>query len=161
MLSNVVYDSMIRYNANSRLTEAANFRTKAGSFSVQLRSALWLLVGPGGWFNSILSALIMGCTMPSADESMPSMGDLVFDVSVMVVLNDFALYWGHWIQHRSEFLWNNCHSFHHSIGVPATPSTTPLPAPVSVRLSALSAPFDLLLLSATVTVSVYSRSSCV
>ena len=153
MPSNLVYDSLIRYNANSRLSEAADFRAKAGSFSVQLRSALWLLVGPAGWFNSVLSALIMGCTMPSPTESLPSMGDLVLHVAVMVVLNDFALYWGHWIQHRSDFLWTHCHSFHHSIGVPA-PLTVPLSAVVSFTQLVSTCCF-----SQHLSLSVYSRSS--
>jgi len=41
----------------------------------------------------------------------------------MVLLNDLALYFGHRVQHESEFLWKHCHSKHHTITTPSPVST--------------------------------------
>ena len=51
-------------------------------------------------------------------EGLPGWGVGVVKFLGMVVVNDFFLYWGHRVQHESEFLWNNFHYFHHQLTTP-------------------------------------------
>lgn len=92
----------------------------------QIVSATWNLLGPTGLLNAGLSTILLPMiTGWRADEPtpIPSHGIMIAHLIVLEILGDLGLYWGHRIQHESDFLWRKFHSKHHRIGTPTPWST--------------------------------------
>jgi len=115
--------SLISYGKNLRLTDVDETRGRVASFRLQLWTSGLHLMGPAGIVNACLSALLAPQLVPQRGCADLGLMEVVCGVALMVVVNDFALYWGHRVQHESEFLWTRCHHFHHAIGTPSPVST--------------------------------------
>lgn len=120
-----------------RQVQAANnqsnndsFTKKTMSLSFQWRVATHILTGPAAWFGGVAGMFIQQQVVfkhdPSAVErfALPmSAGQFVLQFALLAIVADFLLYWGHRIQHESEFLWKRFHSRHHQLLTP-TPTGT-------------------------------------
>jgi len=122
---------LITYGKHSRFSEIETVRETVAPFGVQLRTSAWHLLGPNGMINGIICALCAPMIICSPDEesscndwtSWPGWGQWACGMTAMVIVNDAALYWGHRIQHESDFLWCHFHKMHHTIGTPSPVST--------------------------------------
>ena len=107
-----------------REAAAIKNRERVADRAEQLRTAAWVLFGPGAILNGGLSMIIMPAIVGEHDASAwPALPQLALHLVLMELLGDFGLYWGHRVQHWSPFLWKHCHSKHHQMGTP-TPMTT-------------------------------------
>ena len=116
----------------SREVEREQTRAKV-SFRTQLTGAAWEMLGPPGVLNAAVAAVLLPWLVNPAEEALPSLSSLLAGWGVMVIVNDFTLYWGHRVQHESDFLWERCHSVHHTIGSP-TPVSTVYIDPIDMTL---------------------------
>lgn len=117
--------SMITYSRNkSRKDCIAATRNRIGGFT-QLKSCIWNMLGPQALFSALINIYLMDYIAPvSADSTPPpSLHIGAIQVVALLVIGDFFLYWGHRVQHMSEFLWKSCHSFHHQLDSPTPVST--------------------------------------
>lgn len=113
--------SYVRGKPRSQEVEA--IRAAVAPLAVQFKTAAWHMAGPNGLLNGLASALILPLVIPNPTTAWPSWWEFVVGMIAMVILNDFALYWGHRAQHESEFLWKNFHHLHHSVTTPSPIST--------------------------------------
>lgn len=122
---------LISYGKTPRLQEIDTLRETVAPFGVQLRTSAMHLLGPNGIVNCIILSMLASQFICSPDEgttcnewaTYPDWVQWACGMAAMVVINDGALYWGHRIQHESDFLWRHCHMKHHSIGIPSPVST--------------------------------------
>mmetsp|Transcript_30462 Transcript_30462/g.59525 ORF Transcript_30462/g.59525 Transcript_30462/m.59525 type:complete len:273 (+) Transcript_30462:13-831(+) len=115
-------DSLITYGAKPRRPALDKTREKV-SLSVQFKVALMNIFGRSFVINSIFSWLLFSNLVGTPADALPALTEFLVQLGVMLVINDFALYWGHRIQHESEYLWKNFHSKHHELDTP-TPFST-------------------------------------
>ncbi len=66
---------------------------------------------------------VMPYFVPAPSSPYPTLASFLFDLTLALVVGDFFLYWGHRVQHESQYLYDNHHSFHHSLVTP-TPAGT-------------------------------------
>lgn len=99
----------------------------------QLAWSLYVTCGPPGILNGAVAALLLpfALTTPTSwtDLTPDSLGDALAQFVLLELIGDFWLYWGHRIQHDSQYLWKHYHSFHHSIGTPTPFSTIYIVSP--------------------------------
>lgn len=117
---------LIRYNNKSHSRKENILLTqKKLSFLTQLYDTALVTLGPSAMINVIVIATLGQRFHPVTNESerFPSLIEFSLHLIVMLLVSDLALYWGHRIQHMNEFLWKNCHSYHHQIDTPTAVST--------------------------------------
>jgi sterol desaturase/sphingolipid hydroxylase (fatty acid hydroxylase superfamily) len=118
---------LIRYNSKSASSRKENVLAtqKKLSFLTQLYDTALVTLGPSGLLNAIVITRIGQRFHPVTDDTanFPPITEFLFQIIVMLLVSDLALYWGHRIQHMNEFLWKNCHSYHHQIDTPTAAST--------------------------------------
>ena len=100
-----------------RATETNRLRKKFG-FWEQFFSASFLLAGPAGLLNCVLLTYIMVFVNGGAKPDESALSKVCLQLLSLKVLDDFFLYWGHRIQHESEFLWR-FHRIHHQVTTPS------------------------------------------
>lgn len=124
LFSGLFNNSLIAYGAKTRQECIQATRSKF-SFMKQFLGSLWVMNGPSVIISIIINTTIMNYMHPitSANIQPPSLKEFTFQVFLLLLINDFFLYWGHRIQHMNEFLWKNFHSFHHQIDTPTAIST--------------------------------------
>ena len=108
------------------MTAIQSNRTTVASFYQQLTASSWILLGPPGWINACLSAVLLPWLIPpSHDGVYPpiAFSKCIIHLVMLQITGDFGLYWGHRIQHMSPFLWKHVHSKHHRIDTPSPVST--------------------------------------
>jgi sterol desaturase/sphingolipid hydroxylase (fatty acid hydroxylase superfamily) len=125
LYSDLFKSAHITYGRASDRLECIKDVHKKICFREQLIGAMMMMFGPGALLNSAIAALVLGYFVPlSPDLDLyPSWQRLLGETVLMLVINDFFLYWGHRIQHESEFLWKNMHYFHHQLGTPTPVGT--------------------------------------
>jgi sterol desaturase/sphingolipid hydroxylase (fatty acid hydroxylase superfamily) len=116
---------LIRYNKTLTRKESVLATQKKLSFMTQLYDTAFVTLGPSALLNILAITRIGQRFHPVTDESetFPPMTEFIFQIILMLLVSDLALYWGHRIQHMNEFLWKNCHSYHHQIDTPTAVST--------------------------------------
>jgi sterol desaturase/sphingolipid hydroxylase (fatty acid hydroxylase superfamily) len=113
---------LITYGGKSRAQDRQESWCKV-AFLTQLKGAATELLGPAGMMNGVAASLLMPLVADAPKAGLPSAWELAFGVVLMALVNDCALYLGHRVQHENDYLWNNCHSVHHTIGSPTPVST--------------------------------------
>jgi sterol desaturase/sphingolipid hydroxylase (fatty acid hydroxylase superfamily) len=83
------------------------------------------IFGPTAIINGVMNAILSSYFFPVSEQTpmLPSLSEFCVHFILLIIVGDFALYWGHRIQHVSKFLWDNCHSYHHKIDTPSALST--------------------------------------
>ena len=108
------------------------------SWSSQLRTSLWTVLGPGALFNACLSAMLLPnlfiISLPNL-PLYPTFINFIITFSLCHVIGDLGLYLGHRLQHENKYLWTHYHSKHHEIETPTTVSTAYI-HPVDMTLQA-------------------------
>lgn len=104
----------VSYGGKTRADALAESRLQI-SRAEQLRAAAWQISGPMAMLGAAAGGLVLPSLMPEATAPWPSLRELAVQLAIMEVAGDFALYWGHRIQHESKYLWENFHSLHHSV----------------------------------------------
>jgi len=96
----------------------------------QLVDVAFTLFGPTALVNALSSAVISSYFFPVGNSTQfhPPLNKFVGDLILLIILGDFALYWGHRVQHMSDILWKYCHSYHHQIDTPSAISTASIDA---------------------------------
>mmetsp|Transcript_31479 Transcript_31479/g.58619 ORF Transcript_31479/g.58619 Transcript_31479/m.58619 type:complete len:292 (-) Transcript_31479:700-1575(-) len=121
-----VQKNLIEYRTskNGRIADIAACQNKR-SFSQQLTDSASLLLGFGAIVNGTTSALLCDYFIPTVkyENPLPCLYGALAHLALMFIVGDFFLYWGHRIQHESEFLWKHFHSYHHQIDTPTAVST--------------------------------------
>lgn len=122
--SNYFDDSLINYGKNGdRKTRISQFAEKI-SFREQMKASLWTMLGPAVLKNGFLGVMVMNFFYPITPETFETkLSTIIMQTVLCIIIGDFFLYWGHRVQHMNEYLWNNFHKYHHSIGTP-TPINT-------------------------------------
>ena len=118
-----------------RRTKIEEDRRKVASLSEQIKSSAWALLGPNAFVNGALSAILLPACAGYTHEHLPSAMAMMWHLLLMELIGDLGLYWGHRIQHESDYLWRKFHSKHHSIGTPTAASTVYID-PVDATLQA-------------------------
>lgn len=119
--------SMISYgvfSSKSHRRRSSLLVHKEPSFAEQLSGSLWTTAGPAAISNAMLAAFLMPYVIPGPYPTLPNLSwlELVCQILAFLIANDFLLYWGHRIQHESDYLWQ-FHAEHHRISTPR-PLTT-------------------------------------
>lgn len=104
-------------------------------FTRQLREASWTILGVPMWINTLIASLLFPFIMSQPARVLPTLWELCCTFPVLYLLGDFFLYWGHRVQHESEWLWNNSHYYHHQVTTPS-PITTAFIHPIDATLQA-------------------------
>lgn len=118
--------SFISYSKDKPRSVALKVTQSKVSFAVQLRYCFWTMVGPSQLFNGVVSAVISNYVFPfdeNKDPIVPTLAHFLFQLTTLLLVGDFGLYWGHRIQHQIPYLWKNFHSLHHTIDTPSCVST--------------------------------------
>lgn len=117
--------SLIDYGAGKKRRDFIEKTREKASFDLQLRYCLWTMLGPTAIVNALLNAVISDVIFPVNESTpiAPSLLQAVVQLIALLYIGDLGLYWGHRIQHMSEFLWVKCHSLHHTIDTPTPVST--------------------------------------
>lgn len=91
----------------------------------QFYDVLWTLIGPTAFLNAVVNALLSSYFFPITKDTpwFPTATEFFIHLLLLTIIGDFALYWGHRIQHMNKFLWDHCHSYHHTIDTPTALST--------------------------------------
>lgn len=109
----------VQWGKEDRQTKIDEYRTSIAPKYAQMRGALWVLCGPGGMFNVLLAGQLMPLVLRRPTTMLPvSVGQFVLESFLLHFVDDFFLYWGHRLQHENQWLWDNCHSFHHAVRTP-------------------------------------------
>ena len=106
--------STVSYGGKARAEALAESRLRI-SWSNQLRGAAWQISGPMAMLGAAAGGLVLPVIMPEAPTPWPSLSELAVQLAIMELAGDFALYWGHRIQHESKYLWDNFHALHHTV----------------------------------------------
>jgi sterol desaturase/sphingolipid hydroxylase (fatty acid hydroxylase superfamily) len=129
---------VVLWNAFERATYGGKQRKEVQeSYAGQLSKAAWEISGPSAVVNAAISTLIMSARAPGVASSLgelswaalasgalwPDVQTFVLQFVLLFVLGDLGLYVGHRALHDNEWLWNNCHTFHHSVHTPTAAST--------------------------------------
>ena len=104
----------VSYGGTSRAQALAEARYKV-SWTKQLCAAAWQISGPMAMLGSAAGACVLPWLVPYPSKTLPGPWEFICQMAVMEVAGDFALYWGHRIQHESSYLWENFHSHHHTV----------------------------------------------
>ncbi len=104
----------VRYGGNARAESLAESRLLI-SWSDQLRGAAWQICGPMAMLGAATGGLVLPLIMPEVSATWPSLRELAVQLVIMELAGDFALYWGHRIQHESKYMWDNFHALHHTV----------------------------------------------
>ena len=113
--------SLIAYGGGAtRPAKLAQTQAKPGvDLGAQLRSALAIMFGPGALLNGAICALLLRAIVAPPTTATPAALAFFCDLLVMSVVGDFALYWGHRVQHEVPFLWERFHALHHELETPS------------------------------------------
>lgn len=124
LASGLCNNCLIAYGAKSRPDSISSTRARI-SFFEQLRGCVWILCGPTVLLSMLVNAHLMHLLRPMSipTEAPPAIVPFILQVLLMLIINDFVLYWGHRIQHMNEFLWRRCHWYHHQLDTPTAVST--------------------------------------
>jgi len=112
----------VEWSSISRAQALTDTRSKI-TFGEQVRGAAVQICGPMAMVGASLSALAMPRLLPAPTERWPEWYAVAIGLLVMELVGDFALYWGHRVQHESNFLWRNFHRHHHQTHTPSPIST--------------------------------------
>mgnify|MGYP003385398534 CR=1 FL=1 len=125
LYSDIFKSSRITYGSAKDRLECIKGVHKKICFRDQFFGAMMMMFGPGAIGNGVMASLILGYCVPLEPELdlYPAWKIVLWEAAVMLVINDFFLYWGHRVQHESEFLWKNLHYFHHQLGTPTPVGT--------------------------------------
>eukprot|EP00040_Diaphanoeca_grandis_P017392 m.90563 g.90563 ORF g.90563 m.90563 type:complete len:297 (-) comp26410_c0_seq1:112-1002(-) len=102
----------------SRNEDIAATRAKF-PLDTQFKEALSVFTG----VNGLVSILGLATVFPMFLErpSTPFPGSflfVLFQIELLLYIDDFFLYWGHRVQHEVEFLWKRLHYYHHQVRTP-------------------------------------------
>lgn len=109
----IVYgDSESREENRRKTHEKVPWRT-------QLFGTMATVMGPANIVMTVLNRCSLGNLYGVPEDPLPAISAFAFDFVMMSLVGDFFLYWGHRVQHEVKFLWDNFHSYHHSVGTPS------------------------------------------
>jgi sterol desaturase/sphingolipid hydroxylase (fatty acid hydroxylase superfamily) len=114
---------LIEYGNQKSRADAIDETRSQVPFATQLKGAVVQIAGPMALLGAGGASLLLPHLLPTATEPWPSLREFGWQLVVMELVGDFGLYWGHRIQHESEYLWEHFHSKHHSVGTPSPVST--------------------------------------
>eukprot|EP01047_Picozoa_sp_COSAG01_P082455 COSAG01_NODE_16849_length_1199_cov_2.138182_1_plen_306_part_00 len=112
----------VKYDGVSRAAALAQARARL-SFKQQLRAAAWQISGPMAIGGAAAGAIVIPLLVPRPSSPWPTLRELFIQLTVMELAGDFALYWGHRVQHESTYLWQHFHCHHHTVRTPSPIST--------------------------------------
>lgn len=95
----LVYTS--KENRRQKLEEM--YSSKGLSFLEQLSSALWQVAGPLNAFGCVFNGYVFPMVIPKHSTMFPEWKAFFVDFVLLALVADFALYWGHRIQHGKCF----------------------------------------------------------
>ena len=98
-------------------------RANVASLRKQFLTSWWVLLGPAGFANGALSALLLPYLCGRVPGELPTFSVALVHFCLLYLIGDLGLYWGHRVQHVVPYLWTHCHSFHHAVQTPS-PATT-------------------------------------
>lgn len=118
-------DCLITYSANNPRKDCIKATRGRISAFAQLKGCLWVMMGPTVIVSMLVNTFLMNFLNPvtPANEKLPPLQYCILQIALLLICNDFLLYWGHRIQHMNEFLWKNCHWYHHQLDTPTPVST--------------------------------------
>merc|ERR1711991_97016 len=105
-----------------RAADVAKTQAKV-SWGEQVRLSLWTVGGPLNLLGAAVVRYVFPVFIPEPTTLLPSLGAFLAQFFLLALLADPGLYWGHRIQHESEYLWKHCHSVHHTLRTPTSFST--------------------------------------
>ena len=78
---------------------------------------------PTALINGVVAVFVFAYVnpgLPTLEDNniLPTLAQCLTHLLFCELIGDFFLYWGHRVQHESEYLWKNFHSYHHQLGVP-------------------------------------------
>eukprot|EP00039_Didymoeca_costata_P019936 m.339460 g.339460 ORF g.339460 m.339460 type:complete len:270 (+) comp18813_c0_seq1:67-876(+) len=92
-------------------------------FVEQAKMGVWNTVGATSVSNFFLLRYTGKMLFGVPRALTPALMEFARDFVLLEVIGDFFLYWGHRIQHESDFLWRTFHAYHHQIRTPTPIST--------------------------------------
>ena len=125
----------VQHTSTPRREKIDADQKSVASLGEQIRTSAWALLGPNALVNGLISAALLPAVAGTVHTVLPSVMQALKHLVLMELIGDFGLYWGHRIQHESEWLWRNFHHKHHSIRTP-TAATTIYIDPVDATLQA-------------------------
>ncbi|CAB9524474.1 Methylsterol monooxygenase 2 [Seminavis robusta] len=137
---------LIEYgNQKNRRQELAECRAQI-SLAHQAKVSLMQMCGPTAIIGAVTAGYLLPLWMPAVERTMPTLAQFTLQMIIMEIVGDFSLYWGHRVQHSSQYLWENFHSKHHQLGTPSALSAAcidgidaTLQASIPMLLAGLSA----------------------
>jgi len=117
--------SMIEYGKSGDRPKAIEkTHERFMDFKAQLKNAAWNMLGPMAWINTLILPIIVSWVLKrEVTKRYPTKLEFLAHFALLELVGDFFLYVGHRVQHEIPFLWEKCHSFHHSIDTPTPVST--------------------------------------
>ena len=108
-----------------RWTMIRREHSQIASLGKQLAVATWVIFGPTGLINGLLSIVLLPIVTQQVDgpHPLPTLAVALMQLAAMELVGDFGLYWGHRVQHESEFLWRRFHWYHHQLSTPSPAGT--------------------------------------
>lgn len=129
----------IVYKTNRESRESSRDKVFAKiSKKKQFLSTVLSFIGPAGCFNGLMAGILLSHISSSSSSSSSTADDLVahqsssnlhsqrtmtqvmLELIMLHLLDDFFLYWGHRIQHEIPYMWEKWHSQHHQLHTPTT-----------------------------------------
>lgn len=115
---------LIVYNKTSNRNDLIGKTQKKLSFLQQLTDSVINVSGPIALLNVTTLAIVGDYLFPvNKDLSYLSWGLFSLELTLLLIVSDFVLYWSHRVQHMIEYLWIFCHRYHHQIDTPTAIST--------------------------------------